>query len=131
MSASPFSTDLGDTRWARAGEWGWLALTALFLGANILSLNLFRHGTAAGGAWLNLVVWLVLMVGATVALQRFRPVHDPLILPAIGLLLGWGFLEETLPPSRKPAFGPVHVFFATDPMSLESSDRCRNPAHRC
>ena len=67
-------------------------LTALFLGANVLSLNLLRDGTAAGGSWLNLAVWLVLMVSATVIMQQYRPVHDPLILPAIGVLLGWGFL---------------------------------------
>ena len=92
MSSSPFTPDFIETRFSRAGEWGWLLLSALFLSSNILSLNLVRGGSAGGIAWLNLAVWVVLMGSATAVLHRYKPWHDPLILPAVGLLLGWGFL---------------------------------------
>ena len=92
MSSSPFNPDFTDASFSRAGEWGWLLLSALFIGINILSLNLVRHGSVGGIGWLSLAVWVVLMGGATAVLHRYKPWHDPLILPAVGLLLGWGFL---------------------------------------
>ncbi len=69
-----------------------LLLAAMFVWVNALALSLVRTG---GLAWAHLwgaAVWLLLMGGAHLLLERLRPQRDPVLLPLVGLLMGWGIL---------------------------------------
>ncbi len=65
-----------------------LAAAGLFVFLNRLQLTLVR-----GESWLALwpvAVWLVMAVGAHIALNRLLPGRDPVLLPVVLLLGGWG-----------------------------------------
>lgn len=69
-----------------------LLLAALFVFANALSLSLVQQGTIQ---WHHLWapgVWLGLMGVAHWLLCRYKPQRDPLLLPLLGLLNGWGLI---------------------------------------
>ncbi len=72
---------------------GLLLLTAaafVFLNALILSVAL-----EGGPAWAHLwgpLAWAMVLAAAHILLFRFKPGHDPLLLPIFALLTGWGIL---------------------------------------
>ncbi len=90
LSRSERAADLAQANGRR--ELFLLALAAVFVFTNGVALNLALDGRfywfrlAAPAAWLGLVG------GAFVMLRIFRPLHDPYLLPIVGLLTGWGFV---------------------------------------
>ncbi len=69
-----------------------LLLAAAFVWVNALALSLVRTG---GLHWAHLwgaAVWLLIMGSAHLLLERLRPQRDPVLLPLVGLLMGWGIL---------------------------------------
>ncbi len=69
-----------------------LSIAAAFVLVNALALSLVREGRVA---WPHLWapgVWLLLMVGAHLILQRWRHQRDPILLPLLALLMGWGIV---------------------------------------
>jgi cell division protein FtsW (lipid II flippase) len=69
-----------------------LALAAAFTALGLTALSLVKSGRVALGiAWPSLV-WSVALAGAWLALRRWRPDHDPLLLPITGLLTGLGLI---------------------------------------
>lgn len=73
-------------------EGGLLLLAALFVFANALAMSLAVSGRLTWPYFWSPLVWLVVMAAAFGALQRWRPRHDPVLLPLVGLLTGWGLL---------------------------------------
>lgn len=69
-----------------------LLLAAAFVFLNAVTLSLAMSGQVT---WQHLtapVVWAVAMAGAHVALQRYRPRRDIVLLPLFALLTGWGLV---------------------------------------
>jgi cell division protein FtsW (lipid II flippase) len=76
-----------------------LLLAGGFVGVNVLALTLQRPDLLLSSLWL-VAAWLAAAVGSFVALKRFMPQHDPLFLPLILLMVGWGLvLIERLAPN--------------------------------
>lgn len=69
-----------------------LAVAAGFVFASALTLSLALEGQILWKHLYGPVVWVVLMAGAVAVLHRAIPGHDPLILPLVGLLAGWGLI---------------------------------------
>ncbi|MCB8920516.1 MAG: FtsW/RodA/SpoVE family cell cycle protein [Ardenticatenaceae bacterium] len=67
-----------------------LAIAAAFVFVNALALSLAREGRVAWAHLWGPGVWLLLMAGAHLILQRLRPQRDPFLLPILALLMGWG-----------------------------------------
>jgi cell division protein FtsW (lipid II flippase) len=86
--------DLRERRDARArrAEALLLGLAGLFTLLGFATLSLVRFGGLRPGALLPGAVWLLLMTAAHLALNRAIPRRDPLLLPVVALLTGWGLL---------------------------------------
>lgn len=73
-----------------------LLIAAAFVFVNALSLTLVHEGKFAWHAlWPHLWapgVWAAAMACAHVLLNRLKHNHDPLLLPLVGLLTGWGLV---------------------------------------
>jgi cell division protein FtsW (lipid II flippase) len=69
-----------------------LLLAAVFVLTNAVGLSLAVEGYLAWQHLWAVLVWLLLMGGAHGLLRRYRPRHDPLILPLFALLTGWGLI---------------------------------------
>ena len=69
-----------------------LALTAVFVFLNAIGLSLVREGTVRWQRLAPLLVWLAVMSAAHLLLNRFKPGHDPFLLPLLALLTGWGLV---------------------------------------
>ncbi|GIK58965.1 MAG: hypothetical protein BroJett015_46280 [Chloroflexota bacterium] len=69
-----------------------LLLTAVFLFTNALTLSLARIGQVSGGYLWATALWFAAMLVAYALLWRFRPRHDPYLLPIFALLTGWGLI---------------------------------------
>lgn len=69
-----------------------LAMAAIFVFVNALAFSLVREGRITMPHLWGPVVWLLLMGGAHLVLQRLRPRRDPFLLPVMGLLTGWGIV---------------------------------------
>ncbi len=69
-----------------------LLLTAVFIFANAITLSLVQMGFVIGAYLWAAGLWFVFMLTALVLLQRFRPHHDPYLLPIFALLTGWGLI---------------------------------------
>ncbi|MBC8099260.1 MAG: FtsW/RodA/SpoVE family cell cycle protein [Armatimonadetes bacterium] len=68
-----------------------LMLSALFIGVNGVALALARGETSPTYALVLLVWGLCALVGYAV-LQRYLPIHNPLLFPLVMLLSGWGLV---------------------------------------
>ncbi len=76
-----------------------LALGGLFIALGILTLTGARGVVQAGDVAI-LPVWAACMLLIYLALSRFRPIHDPVLLPIAGTFTGWGLvLLDRLAPS--------------------------------
>ncbi|MEW5989382.1 MAG: hypothetical protein AB1791_22370, partial [Chloroflexota bacterium] len=73
-------------------EGGLLLLAALFLFTNALAMSLALSGRLTWAYLWAPLVWLAAMTVAWATLQQWRPNHDPILLPLVGLLTGWGLL---------------------------------------
>ncbi len=69
-----------------------LTLAAGFTGLGFVSLALVRQGRVTLAAVWPALVWTAALAGAWLALRRWRPGHDPLLLPLAGLLSGMGLI---------------------------------------
>ncbi|RMG88972.1 MAG: FtsW/RodA/SpoVE family cell cycle protein [Chloroflexi bacterium] len=69
-----------------------LLLTAVFVFLNAIALSLAREGSIQGRHLWAPAVWAVLVTAAFFSLRRFRPLHDPFLLPVVSLLTGWGLI---------------------------------------
>ncbi|MCA9972384.1 MAG: FtsW/RodA/SpoVE family cell cycle protein [Anaerolineales bacterium] len=73
-------------------ELGLLLLAALFVLVNAAGLSLALNGRLH---WPHLwapLAWAGLMAAAHLLLRRFKPARDPLLLPLLALLTGWGII---------------------------------------
>ncbi len=68
-----------------------LVLAGLFVIISRVALVLVR-GDGIGGLW-PLVVWIACAVTAHIVLERTLPNRDPVLLPIVLLLSGWGITE--------------------------------------
>lgn len=77
-----------------------LGIAALFIFANGVTLGLLETGQSAVAHLWGPLVWL-LANGVTIWLiHRYRPQHDPFLLPTIALLTGWSIiLNDRLAPN--------------------------------
>jgi cell division protein FtsW (lipid II flippase) len=69
-----------------------LLLAALFIFLNAISLSLAQLGTIG---WTHLwgpLAWLSLLASVHGLLRRYKPPRDPILLPLLGLLTGWGIV---------------------------------------
>ena len=67
-----------------------LGITAVFVFSNAISLSLVQAGVVR---WQHIwppLVWLSIIGTAYFLLHKFRPFHDPYLLPLLALLTGWG-----------------------------------------
>ncbi len=67
-----------------------LLIAAVFVWANAIALSLARTGEIA---WQHLwapAVWLITVSTAYLLLNRYKPGHDPFLLPILALFTGWG-----------------------------------------
>lgn len=69
-----------------------LLLTAVFIFTNAITLSLARTGQVSGVYLWAATLWFILMLLAQAFLRRFRPHHDPYLLPIFALLTGWGLI---------------------------------------
>jgi cell division protein FtsW (lipid II flippase) len=69
-----------------------LALAALFVGTGLAQLALLARLSAVAGL-ATFIVWCVSFAAAHLALNRFLPGRDPLLLSITALLSGWGLVE--------------------------------------
>lgn len=69
-----------------------LLLTAVFIFTNAVTLSLARVGQVSGSYLWATAIWFGTMLAAYVLLWRFRPRHDPYLLPIFALLTGWGLI---------------------------------------
>lgn len=69
-----------------------LALAATFTALGLVSLGLVRWGHVNFGEVWPALAWTPALVGGWGALRRWRPGHDPLLLPITGLLAGLGLI---------------------------------------
>ncbi|MEM9773951.1 MAG: FtsW/RodA/SpoVE family cell cycle protein [Chloroflexota bacterium] len=72
----------------------WLLVPALiFMLTNAISLALTDAPAPRWGVLLYALVWLAMWLGASLALNYFRPGYDQLVLAIVMLFLGWGMLQ--------------------------------------
>jgi len=67
-----------------------LLIAAVFVWANAIAFSLLETGEIA---WQHLwapAVWLVTVSAAYLLLNRYKPGHDPFLLPILALFTGWG-----------------------------------------
>ena len=77
-----------------------LLVAALFVFSNALALGLARDGRINGSTLWGPVCWLLAQAVAFWLLQKYAPIHDPYLLPLVGLLTGWGIvLQDRLAPN--------------------------------
>jgi len=69
-----------------------LALAAAFTAIGFVSLELVTQRRVDLAAVWPALVWMAALGGAWVVLRRWRPGHDPLLLPVAGLLTGMGLI---------------------------------------
>ena len=69
-----------------------LGLAAIFIFINAAGYSLVATGELSWMHFYPAGVWLLLTAVAHVALRRLAPRRDPLILPLVMLLFGWGLL---------------------------------------
>jgi cell division protein FtsW (lipid II flippase) len=69
-----------------------LALAAGFTAMGLTALSLVTEGQIALRTVWPALVWATALAGAWGALRRWRPSHDPLLLPIAGLLTGMGLV---------------------------------------
>lgn len=69
-----------------------LVLVLVFVWLNALALSLVREGRPAAAHLWGPLVWTLLIGAAFVLLRRYKPGHDPFLLPLYALLTGWGIL---------------------------------------
>lgn len=69
-----------------------LLIAAGFVVINALALSLVVEGFVHWRHLFAPAIWLLAMGAAHFLLRRFKPGHDPFLLPIIGLLNGWGLL---------------------------------------
>jgi cell division protein FtsW (lipid II flippase) len=86
-----------------------LSLAGLFLFAYATSISLspsVRVGTWTGeinwSVWISLAAWTAVFALVNQQVNKILPEHDPYLLPAAGLLMGWGLLEIS---RLAPTFG--------------------------
>ena len=71
-----------------------LFVAALFVFSNALALGLGRDGRIDGSTLWGPLAWLVAQGTAVWLLRRYAPDHDPLLLPLVSLLSGWGIVLQ-------------------------------------
>ena len=76
----------------RSSEALLLSFAAAFVFVNAVALSLATDGRVLWEHLLAPISWALLMATAYVILLRFRPEHDPFILPIIALMTGWGLI---------------------------------------
>lgn len=69
-----------------------LLLTAVFIFTNAITLSLGRAGQVSGSYLWATALWFAVMLAAYALLRRYRPRHDPYLLPIFALLTGWGLI---------------------------------------
>ncbi|MBX3055263.1 MAG: FtsW/RodA/SpoVE family cell cycle protein [Anaerolineae bacterium] len=69
-----------------------LLLTAVFIFTNAITLSLARAGQVSGSYLWATALWFAAMLAAYALLRRYRPRHDPYLLPIFALLTGWGLI---------------------------------------
>ncbi|HUM70950.1 MAG TPA: FtsW/RodA/SpoVE family cell cycle protein, partial [Chloroflexota bacterium] len=69
-----------------------ILLTAVFILTNAITLSLARTGLVSGSYLWATALWFGTMLAAYALLWRFRPRHDPYLLPIFALLTGWGLV---------------------------------------
>ena len=69
-----------------------LLLAAGFIFTNAISLSIVRAGQLRWPHFVGPVTWVLLMGVGAYLLQRYRPLHDPFLLPVVALLSGWGLV---------------------------------------
>ncbi|MFQ5420202.1 MAG: FtsW/RodA/SpoVE family cell cycle protein, partial [Anaerolineae bacterium] len=69
-----------------------LLLTTVFVFINAVSLSLVTAGHVTIKHLWGPVIWLILFTAAHWLLNRYRPRRDPLLLPVVALLSGWGII---------------------------------------
>jgi cell division protein FtsW (lipid II flippase) len=77
---------------ARSSERRQLALAAAFVGVSASSYSLVASGRLT---WTHLwpaIAWAASLLSAHLVLDRYCPLRDPLLLPIVGLLAGWGLV---------------------------------------
>ena len=68
-----------------------LVIGGAFFAVNLLSLQLVR-GDFSPLHWLPLVAWILCAAAGHVILRRALPDHDPLLLPLVLFMSGWGMI---------------------------------------
>ncbi len=94
----------------RTAEIALAVIAVLFVGVNGLGLALAREGSWRAAHWGAIGVWVILLGGMVAIFNRFLSRHDPLLLPLIGLMMGWGIL---LIARLAPAFLWRHLLWVT------------------
>jgi cell division protein FtsW (lipid II flippase) len=93
-------------------ERGLLILAALFIGAGFVLLALVSRVSFVASL-VSFAVWAVSFTTAHLFLDRRLPERDPLLLPIVALLSGWGLVEvaRLAPPflARQTVWLPVSV----------------------
>jgi cell division protein FtsW (lipid II flippase)/cell division protein FtsI/penicillin-binding protein 2 len=69
-----------------------LAIAALFVLINAIALSLVAEGQLDWSHLYPVIVWIGVFSTILLVLHRFRPHHDPFLLPIIALLSGWGLV---------------------------------------
>ncbi len=77
-------------RWS---ERGLLALAAVFVWTNVLAYHLVTAGSSI--LPLAALAWMLAMAAAHLILNRQQPIRDPLFLPIVAILTGWGLILVT------------------------------------
>lgn len=69
-----------------------LSIAAIFVLVNAIALSLVTDGNLAFDHLYPVIVWTGVFGTIFIALRRFRPHHDPFLLPIVALLSGWGLV---------------------------------------
>lgn len=91
----------------RAEPW-LLLLAGAFVLANSAALALARPDTGVWSRLQPLALWCAAIGGAAWLLRRYRPLHDPFLLPVYALLTGWGLLLQA---RLAPNFSGRHMLW--------------------
>ena len=83
-----------------------LALPILFTSIAFAQLSLVETGRIVSGRFIPAGVLALCLVGAAWALRRWRPIHDRLLLPLVGILTGLGLAEVARLAPRLSVSGP-------------------------
>lgn len=68
-----------------------LFIAGLFLFVNRLALSVLSN-TSDASNWVQMLSWLVCVIGGHYLLRRYLPRHDPYIFPLTMFLTGWGIV---------------------------------------